>query len=684
MSISESKTRPIHQNPETPKPDNPDTRVPGFILHSLANISVSSKLTLLIILLVLGIATIFFASAQGFRDVTFHLSNIYYNTLIPVSNVTQAETALADVESQVESLRNPGLAPIEKAARIESILSAQALFDPILQRYENEWVTTKNPGFTDLLRELGRLDLQQDEVATLAELHASYADYQIAQAEYRQAAQAGHITDELEKNIRQALFQTRQHLRHLIEINNQYAELSNSAAQAAARRIQIFMIIVLVATTIMAAIMAYIIGGSINNRLNIVKQAAISIESGQLEQNVKAAVGGSDEITTLAESVDSMSAQMGGLITGLEQRVRARTTELETANAQIRRRADQFEAIAQVARGLGSTRSLEDLLPDITAVISEHFGYYHVGIFLLDEHRQYAVLNAANSEGGQRMLARGHRLKVGETGIVGYVTNTGNARVALDTGADAIFFDNPDLPETHSEMALPLKIGNQTIGALDVQSTEPNAFSHEDISVLSTLADQVSIAIQNARLFGETRRAMAESESLYGRFIREGWRQYTDSKRLVGIRRAGTHAALLKEPLLKIDRASEIEVTGEGPDRVLLVPVKLRGEVVGLLRVQPSENHEWDQDEIDIAQAIAERTALALENARLLEEAQRRAVRERVIGEISAKISASINMRNVLQTAVEELGHAIPGSDVIIQFQPDADGHDGEESGVER
>jgi GAF domain-containing protein len=675
MSISEPKTRPV--------PPLPETRAPGFILTNLANISVSSKLTLLIILLVLGIATIFFASAQGFRDVTFHLSNIYYNTLIPVTSVTQGETALADAESQIESLRNPGLAPIEKAQRIESILSAEAIFDPILQQYENEWVTTKNPGFTDLLRELGRLDLQQEEVTTLADLHKTYTDYQTALVVYREAAQAGHITDEQEKNVREALFKTRQHLRHLIEINNRYAEISNAAAQSDARRIQIFMIIVLVATTIMAVILAYVIGGSINDRLNTVKQAAISIQAGQLDQNVKRSVGGSDEITTLAESVDSMAAQMGGLITGLEERVRDRTSDLETANLQIRRRAEQFEAIAQVARAIGSTRSLDDLLPDITAVVSEQFGYYHVGIFLLDENRNFAVLNAANSEGGLRMLARSHRLKVGETGIVGYVTSTGNARVALDTGTDAIYFDNPDLPETHSEMALPLKIGNQTIGALDVQSREPNAFSNEDIHVLSTLADQVSIAIQNSRLFGETRRAMAESESLYGRFVREGWRQYTDSKKLVGIRRAGTHAALLKDPILGLALSSDLELSGEGTDQDLIVPVKLRGEVVGVLRVKPTENHTWDQDEIDIAQAIAERTALALENARLLEEAQRRAVRERVIGEISSKISASINMRNVLQTAVEELGHAIPGSDVIIQFQPGTNGQGQEETGAE-
>ena len=665
-----------------PAPSRLAGRLQGIPAESLIRISVGSKLSLLILLLVVGIAAIFFASAQGFREVSSHLSNMYYNTLIPISKVTQGDTALADIESQIESLRNPNLVPIERVSRIESILSAEAIFDPILAQYESEWVTTKNPGFTAVLGETGHLDLQQEELATLAALHASYAAYQAARVDFQEAVQAGHITDELEENTRQALFESRGHLRRLIEINEAYAELSNAAAQNAAIRVQLFMVLVLVITIILGVVLAYVIAGSINNRLNIVKLAATSIQEGQLNQAVRAAVGGSDEITTLAAAVDSMARQMSSLVSGLEARVQERTAELEAAGLRISRRADQFEALARVSRAIGSTRNLENLLPDITSVISEQFGFYHVGIFLLDENREYAVLNASNSQGGQRLLARGHRLRVGETSIVGYVTNIGHARVALDTGVDAVFFDNPDLPETHSEMALPLRIGNQTIGALDVQSTEPNAFSQEDISVLSTLADQVSIAIQNSRLFDETRRAIAESESLYGRSIREGWRNYSDSKKLVGIRRTGTHAVLLKEPILNVETEIEAGETAGAAGESLTVPVRLRGEVIGVLKVKASELHTWDQDEMDIAQAIAERAALALENARLLEEAQRRAVKERVIGEISTKISASINMRNVLQTAVEELGHAMPGSDVIIQFQPNSDGNNPDESGA--
>ena len=336
--------------------------------------------------------------------------------------------------------------------------------------------------------------------------------------------------------------------------------------------------------------------------------------------------------------------------------------------------AKQFESISQIARTISSTQDLDVLLPQITTVISREFGFYHIGIFLLDTAREYAVLSAANSEGGQIMLARGHRLKVGETGLVGYVTGTGEARVALDTGLDAVFFNNPDLPKTRSEIALPLRVGKEIIGALDVQSTEPNIFSQEDINILSTLADQVAIAIQNARQFEQTRKALDETEALAKQFSRVGWRQFTKDKNLMGIRHTGARSTMLHQ---RTGNGAEIEtreqnlVSTKFRGAHLALPIRLRGEVIGSVDVHSADHRPWDQDELDIITAILERAAIAMENARLLEESQRLASKEAKIGEVTAKISSSINMRNVLQTAVEELGRALPGSEVVIQFQAD-------------
>jgi len=186
------------------------------------------------------------------------------------------------------------------------------------------------------------------------------------------------------------------------------------------------------------------------------------------------------------------------------------------------RRAAQLAAAAEVARDATAILDVDQLLDETVHLISEQFGFYHAGVFLVDEPGEYAVLHAASSAGGQRMLERGHKLAVGKVGIVGYVAGTGEPRVALDVGEDAVFFDNPDLPETRSEMALPLISRGRVIGVLDVQSTETAAFSEEDVTTLQTMADQLAIAIENARLYQEavhTAERLTEVDRLKSQFL---------------------------------------------------------------------------------------------------------------------------------------------------------------------
>ena len=361
----------------------------------------------------------------------------------------------------------------------------------------------------------------------------------------------------------------------------------------------------------------------------------------------------------------------------LEDRVSSRTAELEMANQRNERRARQFEAIAQVARATTSIQDEDTLLFRLAQVISEQFGFYHVGIFLLDDQRENAVLRASNSDGGRRMLARRHSLKVGQIGIVGHVASSGNPRIALDVGVDAAFKDNPDLPETRSELAVPLKDVGQIIGVLDVQSTESNAFLPEDTDTLYTLADQVAIAIQNARSHEATHRLLEEAQRTSDSYLKEAWRLLQVQEKRIGY--------LISENTLKplekfIDHPYLNKVISQGESLVengetgtLAVPIHLRGEVVGVLDIRVPKGHDWDPDEVDIAKAVAERLSLALESATLLRTTQRRAEIERLTADISGKIGASVNMRNVLQTAVEELGRVLPGSEVVIQFQSGKD-----------
>ncbi|HEY3476623.1 MAG TPA: GAF domain-containing protein, partial [Anaerolineales bacterium] len=353
----------------------------------------------------------------------------------------------------------------------------------------------------------------------------------------------------------------------------------------------------------------------------------------------------------------------------LEDRVASRTAELSLANARNERRARQFEAIAQVARATTSIQDENLLLLRLAQVISEQFDFYHVGIFLVDEERQYAVLRASNSEGGKRMLARRHRLKIGQSGMVGHVAASGSPRIALDVQTDSAFRDNPDLPETRSELALPLKVGDHIMGVLDVQSTEPNAFESEDTEILYTLADQVAIAIQNARSHEATHRLLEEAQKTSVSYLMEAWHLLQGQEEKVGYLVSDNTLKPL-DTFINAPHMSKVLAQGEvliedGETATLAVSIRLRGEVVGVLDVHVPRGHEWDPDDVDIVKAVADRLSLALESTTLLQTTQRRAEIERLTADISGKISASINLRNVLQTAVEELGHILPGSEVV-------------------
>ena len=360
----------------------------------------------------------------------------------------------------------------------------------------------------------------------------------------------------------------------------------------------------------------------------------------------------------------------------LEDSVAARTAELDAANQRNERRLKQLEAMAQVSRAISQAQSLDSLLPQIAQVISQQFGFYHVGIFLLDSNHEFAVLLAANSEGGQKMLARGHKLRVGRTGIVGYASGSGLPRIALDTGADAIYFDNPDLPETRSEMALPLlRSEKHVIGVLDVQSKEANAFGQEDIHTLTILAEQVAIAIDNARLFEELQKTIHESEAVYRQGLKTGWAKFARSQNLAGVHRIGMKTNFITEPL-HLPQPFETSQTGNAhPENggtikssQITLPMKLRDEVVGVLTIRADDDREWSDDDMDIIDAIVGRAALSIENARLLEESRRIAEREQVIGDIAAKIGAGTEIEAILRTAVRELGTQIRGAQVTVEI----------------
>lgn len=440
----------------------------------------------------------------------------------------------------------------------------------------------------------------------------------------------------------------------------------NTQMQLAVRNAALILLVLLIGAVLVSVSLGQIIAAPVLR----LTQTANQILEGELY--AQAEVASRDEIGTLAQAFNAMTSRLRETFEGQEKIIEERTAELMKVSESNKRRAKQFQSIAQVARAISSTLDLDNLLKKITIAISNEFGFYHVGVFLLDSSKEYAVLGAANSEGGQVMLARGHRLKVGEEGLVGFVAATGRPRIALDTGADAVFFNNPDLPETRSEVALPLRAGDQLIGVLDVQSAEPNAFTEEDVAILAALADQVSIAIQNARQSGETKKALAEAEALSRQFAQARWQDFTKKQNLVGIRHTGAKTTLLyaknagngNEPPRGVNQPKS-----RARGAILSLPIKLRGQVIGSVEVSAPDNRQWDQDEMDIVTAIIERAAIALENSRLLTESRKRAAKEQVIGEIAAKISAQSDVEELLKTAARELNRAMPGSEIAIQFR---------------
>lgn len=373
------------------------------------------------------------------------------------------------------------------------------------------------------------------------------------------------------------------------------------------------------------------------------------------------------------EETRQINRELEAIKTSLEERVEERTQELELrssdlviANQYNEQRAKQFEAITLVGNAVSSIRSLDELLPKVTELISLQFGYYHVGIFLNDANNENAILSAANSEGGQRMLARGHQLKIGEQGIVGYTTSTGKPRIALDVGVDAIYFENPDMPDTRSEMALPLKVGGTIVGALDVQSTKQSAFSEEDINILSLLADQVSLAIENARLFDQARKSLAESEALYRQYLRQAWTRLPKEQNLAGFRYNVRGASPIEAKIQSDTAKGGRETIEESPSPRVSVPISIRGETIGTLSVQIPETNSINDDQMDLVNAVAERVALSAENARLFEETTRRAERERLVSDITVKIRGTNDPDTMIQTALEELKQALGASKVQL------------------
>ena len=450
---------------------------------------------------------------------------------------------------------------------------------------------------------------------------------------------------------------------------------------------------------------AILVAQLLSNPIRRLTQVAEAVTAGDLQ--AQADIHSADEIGNLALAFNTMTRQLRRTLEGLEQRVADRTQAQALTSEKSERRANQLQTLAGVAHTITSIKDPELLLHDVTHLISQQFCYDHVAIFLLDKSGEYAVLRAANSDAGQKMLAQGYRLKVGQPGILTEAIVSGGPRTSMEKSSETARSDTPTLAFARSEVACPLMIAGKVVGILDVQSARSETFHTEDVEVLKILADQVAIAIENSNLFSETRRTLAELQALHRQYLRQEWDRVIALQNMHGFQ---IEQGVISRISFTNDHPPALAPDGE-PNRLLTInamknesstdatftnvtryspaagnpelvrhpelvegrsfPIAVRGEVIGLLNLEKTgSDADWNPEDISLVESVVDQLGIALENARLLDEVRRRAAREEQINRIATQVRSSVNTETILQNTVREVGKALGAARAYIQLTP--------------
>ena len=330
----------------------------------------------------------------------------------------------------------------------------------------------------------------------------------------------------------------------------------------------------------------------------------------------------------------------------------------------------------QINRDISVKSTPDKVMQTAVELISKQFNYYHTGIFLKDERSEFAVLKAGTGEAGAEMLARQHKLRIREEGVVGYVVSSGETRIAADITEDLYHYKNPLLPLTASEMAVPLLVGDEVIGALDVQSTEPNAFSEETVDFLQEVAATLASSIHRTMEISALDHELSEIKKSERAITGKSWRTYLkSSRRKLSYRFDGTDLTPTGEKASSVGDAGNNTSQNENsngpaaaPMTAISVPIKLRDQVLGSVNLK-IKGAQSSSDITQLVTSATDRLALALENARLLEEIQERAERERLVAGISDRVRSENDIDAILKTTIQELGKNLGVGEVSIQLK---------------
>lgn len=375
---------------------------------------------------------------------------------------------------------------------------------------------------------------------------------------------------------------------------------------------------------------------------------------------------------------------------------------LERVTYQAQRIATLLEASANIGQNVSQTLELDELLNQAVEIVRDRFAFYHVQIFLIDDNGDFAYLRASTGYIGEQMLARGHRLRIDSNSVIGRVSLTGEPIIARDTDQSHAF--NELLPDTRSELAIPIKDKDGVIGALDVQSHLTDAFTATEIRVLNVIANQLAIAIRNARLFEsqthnirENKRLFIEAETslreiqrLNRQLTRQAWTDYLKmDRRITGVTLEGqsfsNKAGWTPEMVESGRKRRAIKKNSEDGNNTVTVPIELRGEVLGAIEIE-TPDAEDNESTLDMIQAISQRLAVSLDNARLFEETQEATAQEQRVGELVARYQTANTVDDLLQITLEGLVETLgaeAGSirlgylpdEVLTNPDPESNGH---------
>ncbi len=387
------------------------------------------------------------------------------------------------------------------------------------------------------------------------------------------------------------------------------------------------------------------------------RTAMLAIIRGDFDADVPAR-NRQDEMGSLATSFVDMRDYIRNLNDDMNQRLQDRTRDVQITQ--------------DIARAVTAERDLDTLMSRVVTLITQNFpSIYHAQIFLLDNDKQNAILRASTGIVGRELLARGHKISVGSVSVIGQVTDQGQVIVERDTSASNLHRQNQFLGETRAELGIPLSLGDVIIGALDVQSKQRNTFEPEQIAALQTLADQITIAIENTRLYAESERLLRETEAERGRATRRAWQQHVNQLRQSDITMAsGAKTGYNFQKLTDAVMMSGEPIVGETTNRdtvPFVVPVKLRNQILGVVEYEIPKA-EFEYDKVLLAQELVSRLAISLENARLFQASEQAADRERIVNDISAKLTNQTDIQGILQTAVLEIEQALRTPQVAIRL----------------